>query len=231
MRNRPATRSPGRKRLRSRPFFTTPSHGESRHDPERASEGRLHAPTLRREMSMAHLSKVAEVYLKAERAGGLQRPREPSWPRFQGEIATECRTAQRHVGSRRPERSDYWRKGRHEHVNGQSKRQNSEASIMQRPNRLCEALFTYVESSTGEIRRGSSYGASAAAARSAMRTVLARADEGTAAKDSDSSISAWVEHRLATHSRGNSGCRRLPRRQLGYQLGYRTSQSRKRPIQ
>jgi hypothetical protein len=144
-------------------------------------------------------------------------------------MATECRTAQRPVGSRRPERSDYWRKGRHEHVNGQSKRQNSEASNRQRPNGLCEALFTYVASSTGEIRRGSSYGASAAAARSAMRTVLARADEGTAAKDSEESISAWVEHRLATCSRGNSGCRRLPRTLLGYQLGDGPSQSKKKP--
>jgi integrase len=79
-----------------------------------------------------------------------------------------------------------------------TKRHNGEGSIRQRPNGRWEARYTYEDSITGQIKRGSSYADSAKDARDAMRESLARAEQGAPVRDASITVAAWVEHWLNT---------------------------------
>lgn len=79
-----------------------------------------------------------------------------------------------------------------------AKRSNGEGSVRKRPNGTWEARFHYEDPSTGEIRRRSFYGRTAAEARQQMRDAGERLAAGAPVTDSSMTVQEWCRRWLDT---------------------------------
>ena len=74
------------------------------------------------------------------------------------------------------------------------KRSNGEGSIIKRPNGLWQARLSYLDPATGQRKRQSFYGPTAAAARAKLKEARERLDAGAPVKDATRTVGDWLAH-------------------------------------
>jgi len=78
------------------------------------------------------------------------------------------------------------------------KRANGEGNVYQRANGTWEARIAYVDAATGQRKRRSFYGPTAASVRAKLREARQRIDHGAPVADARQSVASWLAHWRAT---------------------------------
>ncbi len=78
------------------------------------------------------------------------------------------------------------------------KRANGEGNVYQRANGTWEARIAYVDAATGQRKRRSFYGPTAAIVRAKLREARQRIDHGAPVADARQSVASWLAHWRAT---------------------------------
>jgi integrase len=78
------------------------------------------------------------------------------------------------------------------------KRANGEGNVYQRANGTWEARITHVDPDTGQRKRRSFYGPTAASVRAKLREARKRVDDGAPVVDAKQSVASWLAHWRAT---------------------------------
>lgn len=78
------------------------------------------------------------------------------------------------------------------------KRSNGEGNVYQRPNGTWEARLSHLDPATGQRKRQSFYGPTAASVRAKLKEARARLDAGAPVKDATRTVGDWLTHWRAT---------------------------------